>query len=326
MKKALRLIVACGAMAAVAPLAPAADSVKVRLDFTPVGMHAGMHLAKEKGWFAREGLDVEVQDGAGSLNTIQLVASDQVDIGQVQLGVMALAVEKKLPVKSFAGFMRSTDLAVIVPRDSGIRTLADLKGKKIFCFTASPWVPFIDNFLGKAGLSRKSVDVTMVAPPAMINLYTAREGDGVMTNEFWAIPLVEKTRPSRAIRLVEHGISFPSYGLLASHKTLETRKDMLRKFTKVQVETWEYIWNGHIDEAVQAIFKQRPGMKLDFDVFKSQIELLQPLFYTEATKGRRIGWQATEDWNAAIKSMKDAGTLAGNPKPDDYFTNAYIPN
>jgi NitT/TauT family transport system substrate-binding protein len=116
-----------------------ADRLTVRLDFIPVGFHTAMHLAKEKGRFAREGLEVEIQDGTGSLNTIQLVGSGQIDVGQVQLGVMAIAREKGVPVKSFAGFVRKSDLGVIVPRDSGMKTVEDLKGKKLLCFTASPW-------------------------------------------------------------------------------------------------------------------------------------------------------------------------------------------
>jgi len=65
-----------------------AERLSVRLDFIPVGFHAAMHLANQKGWFAREGLELEIQDGTGSLNTIQLVGSGQIDVGQVQLGVM----------------------------------------------------------------------------------------------------------------------------------------------------------------------------------------------------------------------------------------------
>jgi NitT/TauT family transport system substrate-binding protein len=327
-KLARSLIVSTASVAMVAftDASMAADKVTARVDFTPQVHHAALHLAKDKGWFAREGLDVDVQDGTGSLNTIQLVASDQIDIGQVQLGLITIAIEKKLPIKSFAGFMRYGDLGVVVPRDSNINSLADLKGKKILCFTASPWVPFIDSFLAKAGLDRKSVDVTMVAPPAMMNLYSAREADGVMTVDWYGVSLAEKTRPSKSIRLADYGISFPSYGLLASNKTLEGRKDMLRKFTKVQVETWEYIWKGHTDEAAQAMIKQRSGTRFDLDVLKTQFELIRPIFFTEATKGKRIGWQASADWAAAIKSIKDAGAITGNPKPEDYFTNEFIPD
>jgi NitT/TauT family transport system substrate-binding protein len=304
----------------------AAEKVTVRLDFAPVGFHAAMHLAKQKGLFSREELDVDIQDGAGSLNTIQLVASDQVDIGQVQLGLMAMALEKDLPLKSFAGFLRKGDLAVMVPRESSINKLEDLKGKKLLCFTASPWAPFIDSFLARGGLDRKSVNVTMVAPPAMANLYSAKEADGFMSVEPYAVPLVEKTRPAKTIRMADYGIDFPSYGLMATTRTFEKRSDMLRRFAKVQIETWEYIWKGNQNEAVQAIIKQRPGVKLDPAVLKAQLELNRSFFETPATRGKRIGWQATEDWQAAIKSMKEAGAIAGKHKPEDYFTNDFIPN
>lgn len=304
----------------------AAEKVTVRVDIGPNGHHAALHLAKEKGWFSREGLEVDVQDGRGSLNTIQLVAADQIDIGQVQLGLVTIARERKLPIKSFAGFVRAGDLALIVPRDSAINTVADLKGKKLVDFEGSVWAPFIDTFLGKAGLDRSSVDVTLVAPPASASLYRAKSADGFFSLDWYALPLMEKSRPSKALRLVDHGINFPSYGLVASTKSFEGRKEMLAKFARVQIETWEYIWKGHIDEAAQAVIKQRPGMTLDHDAIKGQLELMRPYFFTEATKGKRIGWQASADWASAIKSMKDTGVITGTLKLEDYFTNAFIPD
>src|SRR6476661_7215473 len=240
----IRLAGLVGAFAFVFSAAAQAESLTVRLDFIPVGFHAAMHLAKEKGWFAREGLEVEIQDGTGSLNTIQLVGSGQVDVGQVQLGVMAIAREKGVPVKSFAGFVRKSDLGVIVPRDSNMKTVKDLKGKKLLCFTASPWAPFIDNFLAKGGLDRSSVEIAMVPPATMAAVYMSNGADGIMTVEPFGLPIVEKTRPSMSIRLADYGINFPSYGLIATETTLTQKKDALAKLAKVQVETWEYIWNG----------------------------------------------------------------------------------
>lgn len=320
------LLVASAVLSTAAGAAKALEEVSVRLDFSPVGFHAAMYLAKEKGWFAREGLNVQIQDGTGSLNTIQLVAAGQIDIGQIQLGLMAIALEKKLPVKSFAGYLRGSDLAVMVPRDSSINTPADLEGKKILCFNASPWAPFIDSFLKKGGLDRKSVDITMVSPSTMVSLYSAKGADGFMSVEPYAVPVVENTRPAKTIRMADYGIHFPSYGLIASDKTLRERKEMLRKFNKVQIETWEYIWKGHEDEAVQALIKQHPGMNLDPVVLKAQLELNRDLFHTEATKNKRIGWQADSDWVAAIESMRQAGIITGNPKPEDFYTNELMPD
>jgi NitT/TauT family transport system substrate-binding protein len=95
----------------------------------------------------------------------------------------------------------------------------------------------------------------------MANLYSAKEADGFMSVEPYAVPLVEKTRPAKTIRMADYGIDFPSYGLMATTRTFEKRSDMLRRFAKVQIETWEYIWKGNQDEAVQAIIKQRPAKR-----------------------------------------------------------------
>jgi NitT/TauT family transport system substrate-binding protein len=306
-------------------IAEAAERLTVRLDFVPVGFHAAMHLAKEKGWFASEGLDVEIQDGTGSLNTIQLVGSGQIDVGQAQLGVMAIAREKGVPIKSFAGFLRKGDLAVVVPRGPDMKTVKDLRGKKLVCFTASPWVPFIDNFLAKGGLDRKSVEVSMVSPGAMAAIYSSNGADGILTVEPFGVPIVEKTRPSQAIRLADYGINFPSYGLMATERAIEQRRDAFAKLAKVQIETWEYIWNGNIEEAVDAVIKARPAIKLDRDTVKHQLELNRDLFDTEATKGKRIGWQSTQDWENALRDIKTSGAIASHTKPEDYFTNALLP-
>jgi NitT/TauT family transport system substrate-binding protein len=63
--------------------AQAADALSVRLDFSPWGIHAAMHLANTKGWFREARLTVDVQDGRGSGNTLQLVNAGQVDVGQI---------------------------------------------------------------------------------------------------------------------------------------------------------------------------------------------------------------------------------------------------
>jgi len=238
---------------------------------------------------------------------------------------MAIARDKGLPVKSFAGFLRKGDLAVLVPRDSGIRTVEDLKGKKLVCFTASPWAPFIDPFLAKGHLDRKSVDVEMVSPSAMAPLYVAKEADGIMTVEAAYVPIVEKARPAQTIRLADYGISFPSYGLIATEATLSKRRDALARLAKVEIETWNYIWQGHVDEATQAILDSRPTMKLDPEIVRGQLELSKPFFDTDATRGKGVGWQSAQDWQSALQTMKDAGAITTATAPEDYFTNALLP-
>ena len=47
-------------------------------------------------------------------------------------------------------------------------------------------------------------------------------------------------------------------------------------------------------------------------------------FETPATKGKPIGWQATADWEATLKTLEAAGVVKPGWKADDYFTNALM--
>lgn len=299
----------------------AAEKVVVRVDFAPWGIHGALHLAQVNGWFEEAGLDVEIQDGKGTLDTIQLVGAGRVEVGQVQLGPMAVARENELPVKSFAGFARRSDLAVLVDRETGPDTAEGLEGLKLSCFTASPWAPFIDPFLEASGLSRDSVDVVMVSPPAMVSTYASGEADGFMSLAPFGPPLVEDTRPAKPILAIDKGIVFPSYGLIATEETISESSDKLAKLAEVQIRAWEYIFDGHVDEAVQAIIDQRPNADLNPDTLHGQMAAYEDFFVTEATAGLGYGVQSDEDWEMAIASMEEADVISEGHTPEEYYTN-----
>lgn len=52
--------------------ANAAETLRVRLDWTPWGDQLPFHLAIKKGWYAKQGLDVQLEDGNGSVSTVQI--------------------------------------------------------------------------------------------------------------------------------------------------------------------------------------------------------------------------------------------------------------
>ena len=325
----LKATVAVAVAAALAPASASAQSrekLSVVLDFTPWGIHAAMHLAKQKGWFEQAGLDVDVQDGKGTLPGLQLVATGQVDIGAVQLGPMALAREKGLPLIAVAGFARRGDLAIIVAADSKLDKAQDLAGKKLVCFTGSPWVPFIDSFRRAAKMTEQQLAVTMVAPPAMVATYASGDADGFLSLAPFGVPLVAKSRPGKAILAESYGIHFPSYGLVANEATLKKRPAALRKLVKVQMRAWDYIYQSpaNIDEAVQAIIAQRPGAKLDPDLLRGQIVAYREFFETPNTRGKPTGWQSEADWAKAIQSMESAGAIKPGQKASAFFTNALV--
>ncbi|MEH2470538.1 NitT/TauT family transport system substrate-binding protein [Nitrobacteraceae bacterium AZCC 2161] len=310
--------------------AQAADALSVRVDFAPWGVHAALHLAQAKGWLKEDGLTVDIQDGTGTLSTINLVAAGKVDVGFVQLGPMAIARASGLPVKSFAGYLRKGDLAVMVDAAKGPKTAKELAGKKIVCFAASPWAPFVDQYIKNLGLEKGSgpgqVNVVMVSPAAMVATYASSDADGFMSLQEFGEPLVMSARPARSFLAADVGIAFPSYGLIATDESLTKRADALKRLSANQTRAWTYIYEkpAHLDEAVAAMMAQRADKQLNPEVLKAQLVLSKDFLGTPNTAGKPMGWQAAADWKLAVKSMSDAGLIKGDAKIEDYFTNDFI--
>jgi len=327
-----RLRVSIAALATLAAVvtsgvsAHAQEKLKFLLDFAPWGGHAAAHIATQKGWFKEEGLDVEVLDGRGSVSTIQLVAAGQADVGMAQLGPMASArMSANLPLKSIAGWMRKGDLAVLVDSRANINTVKDLTGKKLALFAASPFVPFLDMFFKNGGITKEQAQLVYVDPSAMVTAYTSGQADGVMTAGPYGMAIAELVRPTKLVLAADYGISYPSYGLFATETTITQKKEAIRKLVKVQIRAWKYIYDGHIDEGVDAIIKARPDAKLNPVVLKRHLELYRDFFETANTKGKAFGWQSDKDWTEALESMEKAGLIKAGWKAADVFTNEFTP-
>jgi len=319
-----RTLFAGAATLALPHVARAADPLSVRTDFFPWGAHAALHLCNVNGWFKDAGLNVDVQDGRGSANTLQLVNAGQVDVGQIQVGLISQAYGSGARLKCFVDFIRATDLAAMVPKESSLTGPADFKGKTLVCFGASPWAPFIDLWLKKGGMSRETVNVLMVDPAALFGTYTAGRADGLLSIVATTLPVAQKARPSKAIMASDVGIKFPSYGFVATEPALTSKRDALKRLVQVQRRAWAYIRDGHIDEAVAATLKQRPDARLDPDIINGQVEICLTLFDTPNTVGKPIGWQSRIDWENCLATQLDAGVIKPGLNPDDFFTNEMI--
>ncbi|MCD8084141.1 MAG: ABC transporter substrate-binding protein [Clostridiales bacterium] len=101
----------------------------LRIAYSPSLCQAPLHIAVEKGFFADEGIDPEnIQVEASHVQ--EAIGADQVDVGFGLIGKFLQPIENGLAIKFTAG-VHTGCTKIIVPKDSGIDTTADLKGKRI---------------------------------------------------------------------------------------------------------------------------------------------------------------------------------------------------
>ena len=329
MVMAVRRVVACAALVLLAFTLPqgrsalAQEKLVLRTDFPPVPIHAGLFLAQVKGWFKEAGIDLEIQDGRGSTNTIQLVGAGQVDIGYVSLGSIMPARQAGMNIKSFAAVSHKSDLGVIFDPKK-ISTIADLRGKTLLCFTGSTWTPFIPMFLKSAGLDASSVTVLNIDVNAMWTSYMAGQGDGVLSIPPFGLALVQKQRPSRAFLAADYGVPLLGYGLVAREDEIASHAAAFGKIAQIIARAWNYLYDGHEAEGLTAVQTARPDAKANPEVFNAALANYRDYFFTPQIKDKPLYMQLDAEWAAALKTEETAGLIKPGHTTGEFYTNAIV--
>ncbi|EJO31367.1 NMT1/THI5-like family protein 3 [Achromobacter marplatensis] len=295
------------------------EPLRVRLDWTPWGVHGAFHLAQQKGWYQQAGLDVSLEDGNGSVTTVQIVgAGDSFDVGHAALASVMIAREKGMPVKAVAVFARQSDIGLLVPAEAGITGPAQLKGKKVAYTAGSLEAPFIDAFLAAGKLKKSDLELINVDAAGKASTYAMGRADAAFSTIPFFLPVVSQNRPSSAVRFADFGLNMPSFGLFANESKLAARGEAIARFASVTARAWEYIYAGHQDEAVSAILQQRPQARLDKTVLRGQIDALQPYFGQPAA-GERLGAIVPQDWTQAVKTLSSVGLIGAGAEASSFY-------
>lgn len=313
-----------GALAAAPVLrghAQTAERVAVRLDWTPWGSQSPFHLAIAKGWYRAHGLDVTIEDGNGSVATVQIVGNGQFDAGHAALAPLMIARGRGIPIRAIASFARQNDIGLMVPENSGISRVQDLRGKRLAFTPGSLETPFLDRFLAAGGLTRTDVELLSVDAAAKTGMFVTGRADGVFSSVPFLTATVRAQRPASAIRFADLGLTFPSFGMVAAERTIREKAPVLRRLASVTAGAWTYILAGNENEAVQAMVAARPQARLNPVVLREQIESMRGFMQTEATRGQPIGVMAQADWAEAVKNLVEAGQIERVEAPEAYFTN-----
>jgi NitT/TauT family transport system substrate-binding protein len=302
--------------------AQAATKLSVRLDWTPWGSQAAIHLASVKGWFRDAGLDVTIADGNGSTQTVQIVGGgSDVDVGFAALSSMMIARDKGLAVRGIADYARNSDIGLMAPLDSGITKVADLRGKRLAHTASSLETPFLDLFLQSGGLTRSDVTLVNLDGGAKLAAYLTGKVDCAFSSIPFFVPAVKTQRPSRGLLFGDAGLYLPSYGLFARDEVIAGKKAALTRFTSLVDGAWAYIIAGHQDEGVDAILAQRPNAKLSRDVMRGQVDDFITFFQTPASKALPVGRMAAQDWTQAMDTMVKGKLMRPGQNPADFYTN-----
>ena len=287
------------------------QKISIQIDGAAVPYYAPMYIAKEKGYFKEQGLDVDFYYAAAA-EIVKNVATGNVQFGFPNADSVILAKSQGIPVKVVNTTYQHGLGALIFQKSSGITEPKDLKGKKIGVTSfGSPNYIQLQVMLEKAGMSIDDVKVEIIGTGAIVNALVSGQVDAIMFSMLRTIELKNQGVDVGEIRSDEF---LPSHGnvLIVGDKYLTENKDVVNKFNIALNKGIQYIIDGNTKEAVEmSVEKYAPSFKGREEIVTVILDevFIPYLWQSENTKKNGLGYSDAERWNNSIKVLKEYGVI-----------------
>src|SRR5579884_184648 len=146
--------------------ANAADRVVFSLNWVPYGLHYGIFAADALGYYKDANLDVDIQRGYGSGDTVKRTAAGVADIGMADMASVIAGRGNGFRVKQLAVILDRSADAIFYVKGIGITEPKGLQGHTIGATAGETSMNLFPVFAANAGFDPKKVEFVNLAPPA----------------------------------------------------------------------------------------------------------------------------------------------------------------
>lgn len=292
---------AAGGFVSVDADAQGRPTVNLQLGWLLSGNQLGEVVAKHKGFYEAEGINLAFQPGGPSIDGVAVVAAGRFEVGQVSSSPsLMLAASQDIPVRCFAVGAQQHPYCFFSLRRNPVREPRDLIGKKVGIQATG--VILLRALLAKNNIPENQVQiVTIGAEMAPVMTGQVDVVTGWLTNTT-ALRVLGDQRVD--LRLWDTGVRLYALPYYATVRTLQTRADALAKFVRATSKGWEYA-HANRDEAVGYLIREFPNLN-QADEREAADVMLQYAFNANT---RTNGWGAMDPqiWREQIELYAQLG-------------------
>ena len=300
-----------------------AQPFTLTLDFYPNPDHAGIYMAQKLGYFREAGLDVEIQTPSDPAAPIKQVAAGNSDLAISYEPEVILAREKGLSVKAVAALVNRPLTSLIWLKESGIKGVADLRGKTI----ATAGIPYQDAYLktilARAKLTPSDVEAVNVGFGLLPALLGGKAQ--AMLGGFSNVEGVDlRLRGKDPVVTPVDQLGVPSYDelvLVASEGELADDPEAIRLFIAA-LDRGTSAAAANPKAAAKALLEANP----DLDPKLTKAELAATLPLLDPPRGKRpYGYMDPALWGEFSGWMRDNELIEGLPATQELLSDDYLP-
>lgn len=241
--------------------AQAQDKMTLQLKWVTQAQFAGYYVAKDKGFYKEQKLDVTIKPGGPDIAPPQVIAGGGADV-IVDWMPSALATrEKGVPLVNISQVFQRSGMQLTCRNDSGVKTPTDFKGKTLGVWFFGNEYPFM-SWMDKLGYKTTGAadGVKVLKQGFNVDPLLQKQADCISTmtyNEYWqVIDAGIKADQLLVYKYEDQGVATLEDGLYTTEAKLKDAAmvDKLARFVKASVKGWDYAIKNQ-DEAVKIVLE-----------------------------------------------------------------------
>lgn len=298
------------------------EKVTVVLDWTPNTNHTGLYTALENGYYKDQGLDVEIvqppEGGAASL-----VASGKADFGisyQEEV-TYAKTSDDLLPIKAIAAVIQHNSSGFASPKDKNIKTPKDFEGKIYGGWGSESETAAIKAVMEKTGADFNKVTIADIGQDDFFTA-TTNSVDFAWIYEGWDV--VQAKLKGFDLNFIpmnqfDKRLDYYTPVIISNETLLSDNPELAKKFMKATTEGYQFAIDNP-EEAAKILVKHAP--EIDEELAIESQKFLASKYKDDAP---RWGEMKDEVWNNYTAFLKEYGLINKDLKPEDAYTNEFLP-
>ena len=294
------------------------------LNWIPDASHVGYYVAKDKGFYEQNGLDVEIIPGKGSSNAVKVVAAGEIDFGEPQAIAMISGWAKDLPLQCVAILYQHSQNAWFSPAELNIETPKDWEGKKVGVQPETAGNIEYRQLLKMFDVDRDKIEEIPVGYDIIAPIVT--ETVDVMPGlvyEYYTylskgVNVTMVTGPSL-------GVDSYSTGIVVKPDFAEQNPEVVRAFLNATIHGWVYSFENP-GESIDILAKELPEVNVYAQFYLNKLMVHEGNIYDEFAQANGVGTMQLERWEAMQNTLLEYEFVLEEPLDfSELFTNEYLP-